>query len=186
MRCGAGRRARPGGLGWRPAAARAAAECGDGAGRRTDGPSLLVLSEQKLPMLRSDGGENRCARGAYVLAEANGPRAATLIASGSEVSLAMAARERLAADGIATAVVSMPAWGLFARMEAGARAAVLGSAPRFGIEAACGYGWERWLGEDGVFIGLTGFGASAPAEVLFRHFGLTPDAVAAAVKRRLE
>ena len=182
----AGLRAIPGLLVLRPADAMEAAECCEVAVRRTDGPSLLVLSEQKLPMLRSDGGENRCARGAYVLAEANGPRAATLIASGSEVSLAMAARERLAADGIATAVVSMPAWGLFARMEAGARAAVLGSAPRFGIEAACGYGWERWLGEDGVFIGLTGFGASAPAEVLFRHFGLTPDAVAAAVKRRLE
>jgi transketolase len=120
-----------------------------------------------------------------VLAEANGPRAATLIASGSEVSLALEARERLAAEGVAVAVVSMPAWGLFARADAATRAAVLGSAPRFGIEAACGFGWERWLGEDGVFIGLSGFGASGPADALFQHFGLTPTAIMAAVKRRL-
>ena len=182
----AGLRAIPGLLVLRPADAVEAAECCEIAVRRTEGPSLLVLSEQSLPPLRTDVGENRSSRGAYVLAEANGPRAATLIASGSEVSLAMAARDRLAGDGIATAVVSMPAWSLFARMDPRARAAILGSAPRFGIEAACGFGWERWLGEDGVFIGLDSFGGSAPAEVLFRHFGLTPEAVAAVVMRRLE
>ena len=181
----AGLRAIPGLLVLRPADAIEAAECCELAVRRTDGPSLLVLSEQPLPALRSDVGENRCARGAYVLAEANGPRAATLIASGSEVSLAMAARDRLAAEGIAVAVVSMPAWALFARADPAARAAILGGAPRFGIEAACGFGWERWLGEDGVFLGLSSFGASGDAGDLFRHFGLTPEAVAAAVKRRL-
>jgi transketolase len=88
-------------------------------------------------------------------------------------------------DGIAVAVVSMPAWDLFARADAAIRTQVLGSAPRFGIEAACGFGWERWLGETGAFIGMTGYGASAPAETLFRHFGITPEAVAAAVRRRL-
>ena len=181
----AGLRAIPGLLVLRPADAIEAAECCELAVRRTDGPSLLVLSEQALPALRTDVAENRCARGAYVLAEANGPRAATLIASGSEVGLAMAAREKLAGAGIATAVVSMPAWALFARMDPGERAAILGSAPRFGVEAACGFGWERWLGEDGVFIGLSGFGASAPADALFRHFALTADSVAAAVKRHL-
>ncbi len=181
----AGLRAIPNLLVLRPADAIEAAECCELAVRRTEGPSMLVLSEQPLPPLRSDAGENRCARGAYVLAEANGPRAATLIASGSEVSLALEARERLAADGLAVAVVSMPAWGLFARADDATRAAVLGSAPRFGIEAACGFGWERWLGEDGVFLGLSGFGASAPADVLFQHFGLTPAAIMAAVKRRL-
>ena len=181
----AGLRAIPGLLVLRPADAVEAAECCEIAVRRTEGPSLLVLSEQPLPPLRSDVGENRSSRGAYILAEANGPRAATLIASGSEVSLAMAARDRLAAQGIAAAVVSMPAWSLFARRAAGARTAILGSAPRFGIEAACGFGWERWLGEDGVFIGMDGFGASASAEVLFRHFGLTAEAVAGAVLRRL-
>jgi transketolase len=178
-------RAMPGLLVLRPADAIEAAECCELAVRRSDGPTMLVLSEQVVPAVRSDAVENRCARGAYVLAEANGPRAATLIASGSEVALALAARERLAAEGIAVAVVSMPAWGLFARASAAARAAVLGSAPRFGIEAACGFGWERWLGEDGVFLGLSSFGASGPAEGLFRHFGLTAEAVAGAVKRRL-
>ena len=181
----AGLRAIPNLLVLRPADAVEAAECCELAVRRSDGPTMLVLSEQAVPTLRSDIGENRCARGAYVLAEANGPRAATLIASGSEVALALTARERLAAEGIAVAVVSMPAWGLFARADAAARLAVLGAAPRFGIEAACGFGWERWLGEDGVFLGLPGFGASAPADALFRHFGLTADSVMAAVKRRL-
>ncbi len=181
----AGLRAIPNLLVLRPADAVEAAECCEVAVRRTDGPSMLVLSEQALPTLRTDVAENRSARGAYVLAEANGPRAATLIASGSEVALALAARDRLAAEGIAVAVVSMPCWSLFARAEAGLRAAVLGAAPRFGIEAACGFGWERWLGEGGVFLGLPGFGASAPAPDLFRHFGLTAEAVTAAVKRRL-
>ena len=181
----AGLRTIPNLLVLRPADAVEAAECCELAVRRTEGPSMLVLSEQPLPMLRSDAGENRCARGAYVLAEANGPRAATLIASGSEVALALDARDRLSAEGILVAVVSMPVWGLFARADASTRAAVLGTAPRFGIEAACGFGWERWLGEDGVFLGLSGFGASAPADELFRHFGLTADAVMSAVKRRL-
>ena len=120
-----------------------------------------------------------------MIAEANGPRSATLIASGSEVALALAARDLLAKEGIAAAVVSMPAWGLFANAPSGVQAVVLGHAPRFGIEAACGFGWERWLGPDGVFLGISSFGASAPAGQLFSHFGLTPAAVAAAVRRRL-
>jgi transketolase len=169
----------------RPADGIEAAECCELAVRRGDGPTLLVLSEQPLPALRTDAGENKSARGAYVLAEANGPRAATLIASGSEVALALAARAQLQAEGIAVAVVSMPAWALFARLDAAGQAAVLGTAPRFGIEAGCGFGWERWLGEDGVFIGLSGFGGSAPAEALFAHHGLTAAAVAASVRRRL-
>ena len=178
-------RAMPGLLVLRPADAIEAAECCELAVRRSEGPSLLVLSEQPLPALRSDISENRSARGAYVIAEANGPRAATLIATGSEVSLALAARERLALEGIAVAVVSMPAWGLFARADASTQARVLGAAPRFGIEAGCGFGWERWLGPDGIFLGVTGFGASAPADTLFRHFGLTPDIVTAVVRRQL-
>ena len=169
----------------RPADAVEAAECYELAMRRSTGPSLLVLSEQPVPPLRSNVTENRCARGAYVLAEACGPRAATLIASGSEVSLALAARERLMGKGIAAAVVSMPAWSLFAATDAANQASVLGQAPRFGIEAACGFGWERWLGDTGVFIGVSGFGASAPADVLFAQWGLTPEAVAATVSRHL-
>jgi transketolase len=170
---------------FRPADALETAECWELAIRRADGPSLLVLTRQALPAQRTDIAENRTARGGYVLAEAEGARAATLIATGSEVPIAMDARAALAAEGIATAVVSLPCWELFAGQDAAYRAQVLGSAPRIGIEAACDFGWERWLGPDGVFIGMTGFGASAPFEDLYRHFGITTEAVAAAVKKRL-
>ena len=169
----------------RPADAMETAECWELALRRADGPSLLVLSRQNLPAMRSDTAENRCARGGYVLAEADGPRAATLVATGSEVSIAMAAREMLAGENVKVAVVSLPCWELFAAQDEAYRESVLGGGPRFGIEAAVAQGWERWLGPDGVFIGMTGFGASAPAEELYRHFGITADAIAAAVRKRL-
>jgi transketolase len=169
----------------RPADAMETAECWELALRRTEGPSILVLSRQALPTGRTDAAENRCARGGYVLAEAEGPRQATLIATGSEVPLALDARDRLAADGIAAAVVSLPCWELFAAQDDAYRAQVLGGAPRIGVEAASGFGWERWLGDGGVFIGLSSFGASAPAAELYGHFGMTSEAVAAAVVRRL-
>jgi transketolase len=169
----------------RPADAMETAECWELALRRTDGPSLLVLSRQALPALRTDTAENRCARGGYILAAADGPRRATLIATGSEVSLAVAAREALAADGIPVAVVSLPCWELFAAQDEAYRAEVLGGALRIGIEAAASFGWERWLGPDGIFIGMQGFGASAPADDLYRHFGITPEAVAAVVRKRI-
>jgi transketolase len=170
---------------FRPADAMEVAECWELAIRRTDGPSLLALSRQALPTLRGDVAENRCARGGYVLAEADGPRQATLIASGSEIAIAMDARRALAGEGITVAVVSLPCWELFSGQHETWRAEVLGGAPRFGIEAASGFGWERWLGADGVFIGLDGFGASAPFEDLYKHFGITSEAIVAAVKRRL-
>jgi transketolase len=169
----------------RPADAMETAECWEVAIRRTDGPSALVLTRQPVPSLRSDIGENRCARGGYVLSEAEGARQVTLIATGSEVSIALAARETLAGEGIAAAVVSLPCWDLFSAQDEAYRAEVLGGVPRIGIEAACGFGWERWLGDGGVFIGMTGFGASAPQEELYRHFGITPEAVMAAVRKRL-
>ncbi|MBV9786186.1 MAG: transketolase [Acidisphaera sp.] len=181
----AGLRAIPGVHLFRPADALETAECWELAIRRADGPSLIVLSRQPLPALRSDCGENRCARGGYVLAEAEGPRQATLIATGSEVALAIAARERLAAEGIAAAVVSLPCWELFALQDEAYRMRVLGGVMRIGIEAACDFGWERWLGEGGCFIGMSGYGASAPCEELYRHFGLTAEAVALAVRRRM-
>jgi len=170
---------------YRPADAMEVAECWELAIRRNDGPSLLVLTRQTLPTLRTDTMENRCARGGYVLAEAEGLRAATLLATGSEVSIAMDARAALAAEGFATAVVSLPCWELFSQQDEVYRAAVLGIAPRIGIEAASGFGWERWLGNDGIFIGMTGFGASAPYEDLYKHFGITADAVVAAVRKLL-
>ncbi len=178
-------RAMPGMHVLRPADAMETAECWELALRHADGPSLLVLSRQGLPALRSDTGENRCSRGGYVLAEADGPRAATLIATGSEVCIAMQAREMLAGEGIKVAVVSLPCWELFEQQDESWRDQVLGGAPRIGIEAGVAFGWERWLGPDGVFIGMSSFGASAPAEELYRHFGITAEAAVAAVKKRI-
>jgi transketolase len=181
-------RAMPNVLVLRPADAIETAECWELAIRNTAGPSLLVLSRQAVPALRDTANGNKCARGAYVLAEAEGGRAAagraaTLIATGSEVSLAMAAKSALAKEGIEVAVVSLPSFELFARQDAGYRAAVLGDAPRVGIEAAASFGWDRYLGVNGIFIGMGGFGASAPAEDLYEHFGITEAAIVAAVKR---
>ena len=170
---------------FRPADTMETAECWELALRRSDGPSLLVLSRQALPAWRADTIENRSARGGYVLAEADGPRRATIIATGSEISIAMAAREKLAGNNVAVAVVSLPCWELFAQQDDAYRAQVLGGGPRIGIEAAGGFGWDQWLGPEGSFIGMTGFGASANFEDLYAHFGITPEAVVAAVTHRL-
>jgi transketolase len=126
---------------------------------------------------------NHSAKGGYVLREARGKRQATLIATGSETHLAVAAAEALAIEGIDVAVVSMPSWALFERQTAQYRAEVMGAARRIGIEAGVRFGWDRWLGPDGVFIGMTGFGESAPAGDLYRHFGITSEAIAAAVRQ---
>jgi transketolase len=178
-------RAIPSLLVFRPADAIETAECWELALRRHEGPSVIVLCRQPLPNLRAENAENRCARGGYMIAEAPGPRQATLIASGSEVALALAARDLLAASSIPVAVVSLPCWERFAQQDEAYRAQVLGGAVRFGIEAASEFGWSRWLGSDGCFIGMSGFGASGPAEDLYRHFGITPEAVAAAVRKRV-
>ncbi len=170
---------------FRPADAMETAECWDLALRRNEGPSVLALSRQALPTLRTDTAENRCARGGYVLVEASGPRRATFIATGSEVQLALAARDLLEAEGLPAAVVSLPCWELFGAQDATYQEATLGTAPRIGIEAAVGFGWDRWLGADGAFIGMTGFGASAPAEALYQHFGITAEAAAAAARKRI-
>ncbi len=172
---------------FRPGDAVETAECWELAVARADGPSVLALSRQNLPAFRTEAGENRCARGGYVAAEASSdPRRATLIATGSEMQVALAAGALLEDAGIPTAVVSLPCWELFAAQDEAYRLEVLGDgALRVGIEAAVEFGWSRWLGEDGLFIGMSGFGASAPAEDLFRHFGITPEAVTAAVRKRL-
>jgi transketolase len=127
--------------------------------------------------LRKDAGENRSARGAYVLAEVDGARKITLLATGSEVGIAMTAREQLAAKGVAAAVVSMPCWQLFEAQDEAYRRAVLGTAPRVAVEAAVEFGWNRYIGDRGRFIGMHDFGASAPIEALYPHFGITADAV---------
>jgi transketolase len=129
--------------------------------------------------------ENRSARGAYVLAEADGARHVTLLATGSEVSVASAAREALGRDGIRAAVISMPCWELFEKAPKEYRDVVLGSGPRIAVEAAVRFGWDRWLGPRGAFIGMEGYGASAPVEALFPHFGITPEKVAEAARSLL-
>ncbi|MCK6442972.1 transketolase [Elstera cyanobacteriorum] len=151
-----------------------------------EGPSVLALSRQAVPSLRKDAdAQNLSARGAYVLSPAKGDRKATILATGTEVSLAMKAQATLAEAGIPVAVVSMPSWELFAQQDAAYRAEVLGTAPRIAIEAASGFGWDRFTGETGLFIGMQGFGASAPAERLYAEFGITADAIVAAVKARV-
>jgi len=170
---------------FRPADAIETLECWQLALHHRTGPSLLVLSRQAVPLLREATADNLSSRGGYVLQDAEGERDVTLIATGTEVAIAVEARALLAKQGIRAAVISMPCWELFEQLSKPEQDAVLGSSLRVGIEAACGFGWERWLGADGIFIGMTGFGASAPAEVLYRHFGITPAAIAASVRDRL-
>jgi transketolase len=167
---------------FRPADAVETAEAWDCALSQRKRPSVLCLTRQALPAVRGDCGENVTARGAYVLREAKRRREVTLIATGSEVSLALAACDQLAEEGIAAAVVSAPCFELFAEQPAAYRAAVLGTAPRIGIEAAVEGSWFRWLGDHGRFVGMKGFGASAPAEILFEKFGITAAAVVQAAR----
>jgi transketolase len=171
---------------FRPADAVETAECYEAALSARNTPSVLALSRQNLAALRMEpASENLSARGAYVLRETDGARDATFLATGSEVELAVTAANRLGAEGIKAAVVSMPCWELFENQTPEYRAQVLGSAPRIGIEAAARFGWDRWLGENGAFIGMTGFGASGPAAKVYEHFGITADAAAQVAKKLL-
>jgi transketolase len=154
------------------------AECWELALRARGQPSALALSRQNLPQLRTAFTEaNRCAAGGYELLPAEGGQAlVSLFATGSEVSIAADARRLLAAQGVAARVVSVPCFELLLQASAETRAAVIGTAPvRVGIEAAVRQGWDAIIGADGVFIGMTGFGASAPAKDLYRHFGITAE-----------
>ena len=161
-------------------------ECWELALQRTQGTSGMVLTRQALPTLRAAPlTENLSARGAYVLAEAPGgasARRVTLLATGSEVSIAMDAKKALEADGVPAAVVSMPCWELFEEQDAAYRRSVLGDGPRVGVEAAISMGWDRYLGSKGAFVGMRSFGASAPAGKLYEHFGITAAKVAVAAK----
>ena len=177
-------RAIPGLLVFRPGDAVETAEAWDCALRAEVNPSVLCLSRQALPTFREVTGKaNLVALGAYVAIEPESGRDVTLIATGSEVSIALEAAKLLAADKVRAAVVSAPCFDLFRRQSQEYRAEVLGSAPRIGVEAAVEGDWARWLGDGGEFVGMTGFGASAPAEVLYREFGVTAEAVAAAARR---
>ena len=171
-------RATPNLLVFRPADAIETAECWEIALTERHRPSVLALTRQGLPTVRAgDVGENRSARGGYVLKEADGPRDVTIMATGSEVEIALAAAKTLAESGKQAAVLSMPCLDLFEEQDEAYRKSVLGTAPRIAIEAAARLGWDRWIGENGRFIGMTGFGASAPAPQLYEKFGITPQAV---------
>ena len=172
-------RAIPNLLVFRPGDAVETAEAWDCALRADANPSVLCLSRQALPTFRgTDNDANLVALGAYVVLEPEGGRDVTLIATGSEVSIALKAAQLLAGDSVRAAVVSAPCFELFHRQTREYRARVLGSVPRIGIEAAIEGDWARWIGDSGEFVGMTGFGASAPAEVLYREFGITAEAVA--------
>jgi transketolase len=185
-------RATPNTLVIRPADLTETAEAWEIALTQTSRPTVLSLTRQNVaPVRKQAGAKNLVALGAYVLAEAEGKRQAVLIATGSEVEIALAARDLLQAQGIGTRVVSMPCMELFAEQPDSYRRRVLGTGGvRIGIEAGVrAGGWDRWLLGEGArkfdFVGMTGFGASAPAEVLYREFGITAEATVARVQALL-
>jgi transketolase len=146
------------------------------------GPSVLALTRQNVPQLRlGHGEENRCAIGAYEIVPAEGIAAVSLFASGSEVSIAVEARKSLRERGVSARVVSVPCFELFLAAPDHVRRAIIGDAPvKVAVEAAIRQGWEAIIGSDGAFVGMTGFGASAPYKDLYKHFGITAEAVAGA------
>ncbi|HID68773.1 MAG TPA: transketolase, partial [Roseibacterium sp.] len=186
-------RATPNTLVIRPADAVETAEAWEVALSQPRTPTVLALSRQGLPTVRTEHKtKNLVAQGAYVLADAEGKRQAILMATGSEVAIALAARDLLQAEGIGTRVVSMPCWELFEAQDEGYRKRVLPGGPvRVAVEAAIRFGWDRWIyGERGKrdkggFVGMDGFGASAPADELYKHFAITPEDTAAKVKSLL-
>ncbi|MDD9715424.1 transketolase [Dinoroseobacter sp. PD6] len=186
-------RATPNTLVIRPADAVETAEAWEIALEQTETPTVLALSRQGLPTLRTEHKtKNLTAQGGYVLAEAEGKRQAILMATGSEVAIAMAARDLLQAEGIGTRVVSMPCWEIFEEQPDAYRRKVLPAGPvRVAVEAAIRFGWDRWLygergkREKGGFVGMHDFGGSAPAGDLYKHFEIRPEAVVAKVKEML-
>ena len=180
-------RAIPNVLVLRPCDAVETAECWAIALQNDTGPSVLALTRQGVPALRrTHTAENLCARGAYEISAAEGDARVSLLATGSEVSVAVEAQGLLQADGIPTRVVSVPCWELLERQDKEARNAITGvDTVRVGVEAMIPFGWDRLAGPDGAFIGMTSFGASAPAPDLYHHFGVTAENVAKAAKERL-
>ena len=180
-------RAIPNLLVFRPADTVEAMECWQVALEHKHAPSALALSRQKTPAVRtvaSDG--NLSAKGAYEIRAAKGAASVTLFGTGTELALALAAADVLEAEGVPTRVVSVPCFELFFQQPKSYQDSVIGRGTvRVAVEAAVQQGWERFIGEDGAFVGMTGFGASAPAEVLYEKFGITSDAVVSAARERL-
>jgi transketolase len=180
-------RAIPNLLVFRPCDAVETAECWQLALEAKDRPSVLALTRQNLPQLSQNFlGTNRCAAGAYEIAAAEGKAQVSIFATGSEVSIAVEAKKLLAAKGVAARVVSVPCFELLLAAKDSERRAVIGDAPvKVGVEAAVRQGWDAIIGSDGVFVGMNSFGASAPYKDLYKHFGVTPEAVADAALRKL-
>ena len=180
-------RAIPNLLVFRPCDAVETAECWQLALEAKNRPSVLALTRQNLPQLSQNFlDSNRCAAGAYEIAAADGKAEVSLFATGSEVAIAVEAKKLLAAKGVAARVVSVPCFELLAEAPEAARRAVIGDAKvNIGVEAAIRQGWDAIIGSDGVFVGMTGFGASAPYKDLYKHFGVTAEAVAAAAAHKL-
>jgi transketolase len=172
---------------FRPCDAIEVSECWELALNRIDGPTVLALTRQNLPQLRTTApADNPCSHGAYELVAAQGEAKVSIFASGSEVEIAVAAQKQLAERGIATRVVSVPALELLLAQPADKQQAIIGKAPvKVAIEAAVRWGWDAVIGPDGAFIGMHGFGASAPAKDLYKHFGITAEAAVNAVLKRL-
>jgi transketolase len=172
---------------FRPCDAMEVAECWELALNRIDGPTVLALTRQNLPQLRTVArNDNPCSSGAYELVAASGDAKVSIFASGSEVEIAVAAQKQLADKGITARVVSVPALELLLAQDEGKQRAIIGNAQvKVAIEAAVRWGWDAVIGHDGVFIGMHGFGASAPAKDLYKHFGITAEAAVAAAMKRL-
>ena len=172
---------------FRPCDAVEVTECWELALNRIDGPTVLALTRQNLPQLRTTApNDNPCSHGAYELVAAHGEAKVSLFASGSEVEIAVAAQKQLAERGIASRVVSVPSLELLLAQPADRQKAVIGNAPvKIAIEAAVRWGWDAVIGQDGEFIGMHGFGASAPAKDLYKHFGITAEAAVNAALKRL-
>ncbi|TFE36817.1 transketolase [Paraburkholderia dipogonis] len=180
-------RAMPNMLVFRPADSTEVAECWELAHEATDAPSSMIFARQAVPRIRMQyTPENLSSKGAYILSEPkDGQRHVTLMATGSEVQIAVEASKLLEVEGIKCAVVSMPCFELFEKQDLEYRKSVLGNGLRVGIEAAVRQGWDRYLGDEGIFVGMTGFGDSGPAEELFKLFGITASRVVEDVKARL-
>jgi transketolase len=172
---------------FRPCDAVEVSECWELALNRTDGPTVLALTRQNVPQLRTTApSDNPCSHGGYELVAAQGEAKVSLFATGSEVEIAVTAQKQLAERGIAARVVSVPSLELLLAQPAERREAIIGKAPvKVAIEAAVRWGWDALIGHDGVFIGMHGFGASAPAKELYKHFGITAEAAVSAVLKRV-
>jgi transketolase len=171
---------------WRPADSVETVECWQAALEREHSPSILTLTRQGLPALRlTHVAENLCARGGYEISPASGQAEVSIFASGSEVSLAVAAQAQLKEKGVAARVVSLPCFPVFFEQPEDYRRSVIGNAKvKVGVEAAVRFGWDAIIG-DGPFIGMKSFGESGPYKAVYKHFGITPEAVVEAALSRL-